>query len=123
MAIMVKGLSLYFLSRNNEIANTRVAIILRFFISPLRVDLPKKAIKIIVDAEEAIRPIEVERKPFKIFAIPSILLCFLKNLNKAIDRVIPVITHAKVATIAPIVPAILSPTKVEAFIDNGPGVI
>lgn len=96
---------------------------LRLFKFPLSVVLPKNAIKIIEEADDAIRPIEVERRPFKIFAISSISLCFLKKLNKKIEIITPVITQAKVANIAPRIPAILRPTKVEALIDKGPGVI
>lgn len=36
---------------------------------------------------------------------------------------IPEITHPKVAIIAPGIPAICIPTKVEVFTANGPGVI
>lgn len=57
-------------------------MILNSFNVILRVLLPRRAIIIIVEAEEAIRPIEVERRPFKIFEISSTLLCFLKKLNK-----------------------------------------
>lgn len=110
-AIIVNGLNLYFLSKNNEIEKTITAIILILSRFPLRVVLPKNAIKIIEEADDAIRPIEVERRPFKIFAISSISLCFLKKLNKKIEIITPVITQAKVAIIAPMIPATLRPTK------------
>ncbi len=43
-------------------------------------DAPRNAIKIIVDAAEAIRPTELARNPFNILEIVSMLLYLLKKL-------------------------------------------
>ena len=43
-------------------------------------DVPKNAIRIIVDAADAMSPTELERRPFRIFDILSVSLCFLKKL-------------------------------------------
>ena len=59
-AIIVNGLNLYFLSKNNEIEKTITAIILILSRFPLRVVLPKNAIKIIEEADDAIRPMVSE---------------------------------------------------------------
>ncbi|WP_207642850.1 hypothetical protein [Clostridium polynesiense] len=57
-----KGLSLYFLSKNNAIINIILAA--AFKLTPLTAMStdPKKDIKIIVEAEEMIRPTEVEHE-------------------------------------------------------------
>lgn len=103
--------------------NTMMAVILKLTALTSSDGEPKKAIKRIVDAEAAISPTEVERNPFNILEMISISLCFLKNLYKIIERINPNRIHPNVATIAPNIPAMRIPTKVEVLTAKGPGVI
>ena len=76
-----------------------------------------------VNPDEAINPIDDARRPFNIFEILLMFLCFLKKLNNIIDNTVPNKIEPMVAIIAPIIPAILIPTNVEVFMAKGPGVI
>lgn len=100
-----------------------IAIIFILTVVTLNEGEPKKVIKIIVDAEDAISPIELERSPFKMLETLSIFSCFLKKLYKNIEIINPDIIHPKVATIAPNIPAIRIPTKEAVLTAKGPGVI
>lgn len=86
-------------------------------------EVPRKAIRIIVDAADAISPTELDRNPFNILEILSISLCFLKNLYRRIEIINPDRILPKVATIAPDIPAIRIPTKDAVLTAKGPGVI
>lgn len=117
------GFSLYLLSKNKESKNVAIAIGLRLIFLLSKEELPKKAIRIIVDAAEAIRPRELERSPFNTLAILSIFLYFLKKLYKRIEKINPEIILPRVATMAPGIPAIRIPTKEAVLTTRGPGVI
>ncbi|OPD32981.1 hypothetical protein AL711_07675 [Clostridium botulinum] len=86
-------------------------------------EVPKNAIKIIVDAADAISPTELERNPLSMLEILSISLCFLKKLYKRIEIINPDRILPKVATIAPDILAIRIPTKEAVLTTKGPGVI
>lgn len=94
-----------------------------FTVLILRDEDSKKAIKIMVEAEDAISPTEVERSPFNMLETLSISLCFLKKLYKKIEIINPDRMHPNVATIAPKIPAIRIPTKEAVLTAKGPGVI
>lgn len=117
------GLILYFLSKNREIANTIIAVIFMPAALTSNDEDPKKAIKIIVDVEDAISPTELERSPFNMLETLSIFLYFLKSLYKNIEIINPDRIHPKVATIAPDIPAMRIPTKEAVLTAKGPGVI
>ena len=70
--IMRMGFNLYFLSKNKANINTMTAARLRLSPWILRVVSPKKASKRMVDAADAIRPTELERKAFKTLEMLSV---------------------------------------------------
>ncbi|AFS77550.1 hypothetical protein Curi_c04750 [Gottschalkia acidurici 9a] len=70
------------MSKKRETINTIIAVIFRLPALILNDEDSKKAIKIIVDAEDAISPTELERSPFNMLETLSILLYFLKNYIK-----------------------------------------
>lgn len=53
------GFSLYFLNKNRETINTIIAIIFTLMSLTLNGEVPRNAIKIIVDAADAISPAEL----------------------------------------------------------------
>lgn len=89
----------------------------------LKVESPKNAIKIIVDAADAISPTELAPSPFSTLAILSIFLYFLKKIYKRIDIINPDTILPRVASMAPGIPAIRMPTKEAVLTTRGPGVI
>lgn len=101
------GFGLYFLNNNKEMVNTIIATMFISALSKLNDEVPKKAIMIIVDAADAIRPTELERNPFNTFEMLSMSLCFLKKLYKTIETINPDKILPKVAAIAPGMPAML----------------
>ena len=102
---------------------TTATIFIFIFSTSSNFDIPPKAIKIIVLADEAINPTDTALNPLRIFKTVSIFLYLLKKLYNIMDITNPEITHPKVAVIAPGIPAILIPTNVEVFTARGPGVI
>lgn len=123
IAIMDKGLALYLYNKRRETLKIRIAE--KFIVDRSVINLgdPQNAIKTMLKAEEAINPIDVARRPFKILEILSMFLYFLKKLNNNIENTVPNNMDPIVATTAPIIPAILIPTNVDIFIAKGPGVI
>lgn len=117
------GFVLNFFKQYNDIINMIIAVKFRLVVFIFIIGDSKKAIKIIVEAEDAISPIEEECNPFKMFEILSVSLYLLKNLYKSMERMNPDKTQPNVATIAPNIPAIRIPTKVEVLTAKGPGVI
>lgn len=121
--IIYIGFILNFLSPNKDIINIMTAVMFKLIVLIFINGEPKKAIKRIVDAEDAISPTEEERSPFKIFKILFESLYLLKNLYKRRERIKPDRIHPNVDIIAPNIPAIRIPTKVEILMAKGPGVI
>ena len=76
-----------------------------------------------VEAAEIISPKEADFSPYKTSKTQVECLYFWKKENKAREIIIHGITQPKVATMAPHIPAICMPTKVEVFTAKGPGVI
>jgi|SRR5699024_224241 len=117
------GFNLYFLNKNKAAINTITAAMLRLALPMSIVDEPKKASKIIVEAADAIKPTELERKALRTLEILSIFLCFLKKLYKKIEITKPDKILPTVAATAPKKPAIRIPTKEAVLTTKGPGVI
>jgi len=123
ITMIVMGFALNLYNKKSEMLKIIIAWKFKAVILGLSLDEPKKAINTMVNPDEAINPIDDARRPFKMFEILLMFLCFLKKLNNMIDNTVPNKMEPMVAIIAPIMPAILMPTNVDVFMAKGPGVI
>lgn len=122
-AIIAKGLALYLYKRMKERLKINSPDKFSDATSVLIDGDSQNAVKAMVNAEEAINPIEVALRPFKTLAILAIFLCFPKKLNNNMENRVPNNIAPIVETSAPIMPAIFMPINVDIFIAKDPGVI